>query len=332
MPELAVHEVGTAETHRPETGSKRRGHFLTDIAAQVWGEGYVGTVGTLDMSVAKAPASPWSALASDTTPIIWEATDAETYPQFAPTIAAEIGLRLWGGSVVFALPALEPVREADLVYWAADRATGRSTLWLFETKCTATQPAEHLPAWRRSLNAYVTEELAARHVRQEPPRDAHAELRLLSDWTRLPVEPLAELVGASRRTIYNWLAGKPIGEDAQARILRLRDLLTPVAESRDPSLVRSWLLHGDPSPATLAAQERWRELERLVAVEVKPLQPATEIGEASEGQPAYADSPDVLRAALLAFASPPARVRQPNGDWQPREATGIALEETEDAE
>lgn len=330
MPELAAHELGAVEAHQPVTGSKRRGHLLTDIAAQVWGEGYVGTVGTLDLSVAKAPTSPWNAIASETTPIVWEADDVEIYPQFAPTIAAEIGLRLWGGSVVLALPAREPLREADLVYWAADFATGQSTLWLFETKCTATQPAEHVPAWRRSLNAYVTDELA-RRVRQEPPREAHGELRLLSEWTRLPVESLGELVGASRRTIYNWLAGKPIGKDAQARILRLRDLLTPVAETRDPSLVRSWLLHGDPSPASLAAHEHWRELERLVAIEVKPLQPASEIDGALEGEPAYADSPGVLTAALLAFASPPARVRQPSCDWQPREVTGIAPEDTEDA-
>src|SRR5262249_29763722 len=145
-------------------------------------------------------------------------------------------------------------------------------------------------------------------------------------------EPLGELVGASRRTIYNWLAGKPIGEDAQARILRLRDLLTPVAETRDPSLVRSWLLRGDPSPATLAAQQRWGEVERLVEVEVKPLQPATEIAGPLEGELAYADSPDVLRAALLEFASPAARVTRLSRAWQPREVTGISHEDPKDAD
>lgn len=332
MPELAVHEVGIAEKGAPTGRATRRGHFLTDIAAHVWGEGYVGTVGTFDLAPTTAPASPWRVIDSGTTPIPWEATNVETYPHIAPTISADIGIRLWGGNVVFALPAHSHPREADLVYWAADLASGDRTLWLIEAKFTATEPVEHTPAWRRVFNAYIVEELAAEKLRHEAPRNVHAELRLLSDWTLLPVEQLGDLVGASRRTIYNWFAGKPIGEDARARILRLRDLLTPVAETRDPSLVRSWLLRGDPSPATLAAQELWHELERSVAVEVSPLQPVTEFTEPLKGELAHADSPDVLRAALLAFASPPAREAKPARNWQSREVTGIAPEDTEDAD
>src|SRR5262249_37179771 len=139
--------------------------------------------------------------------------------------------------------------------------------------------------------------------------------------TRLPVEQLGESLGASRRTLYNWLAGRPIGDEAQSRIFRFRDAISPVLSSRDPALVRAWLVRGQPAPAMLAAEERWEELDAVVRQETSPIRAVDQTHELREGQP-YADSQKVLTAALAAFAAAPNRTQDQRSGWSPREVTG----------
>ncbi len=164
-----------------------------------------------------------------------------------------------------------------------------------------------------------------------PPKHSSVRERLgeLLGWTRLSPAELAPLVGARRRTIYNWLADGAIGRSAEERILQLHAILEPLARTHDPLLIRAWLARGDPNPADLASAEKWVRLKAGVRKELQPLVPAEAVIHPSPYED-DAQTPAARRAALLAFASPPARAPQPRAGWRPREATGIEADATDD--
>lgn len=148
---------------------------------------------------------------------------------------------------------------------------------------------------------------------------AQEALGQLLEWTRTTPAELAPLLGSSRRTVYNWLARDSIAVRPASRIARLHSVVSQLVATRDPLLVRSWLFHGDPCPADLAAEERWEDLEQLTAQQLRPLEPSMVIGESEE-----LSLTDVeLNAALAAFAMPSSRTHQRRAGWYPREVTGI---------
>lgn len=312
------------------------------LAGEIWGANYAGTIPSYGLPVASPSegfaesASPWVstsfALAiGPSTPVVWSTDIEDLYWQEFRPPTPEVGVTVWESGCLISVPARMTPLASDHVFWTGEGFGESSILVPAEARLSPTDPADsaHAPAWRRSLEARSTVERAER----EPAvgRDVHSELRLLIEWTRLPVERLGELVGASRRTIYNWLGDRPIREEAQSRIFRLHDGIAAIAESRDPVLVRDWLLRGDPSPATLAAGERWDEFEARVREEMAPLHPIEQFPEEEDREP-RAESSEVLRAALVAFSTTADRAAARRHDWMPPEITGIAREDEEDAE
>jgi hypothetical protein len=218
----------------------------------------------------------------------------------------------------------------DFVFYA-DEAYGASTiLFVGEAKLSRTDPSEasDVVGWSKALATQLAP-LGLPATGHSSSRDPLDELRKLLDSTRLPVEEAAVLIGASRRSVYNWLAGRPIRDEAQARIFRFQAALAPIVQSRDPALVRDWLLRGSPEPAKLAADQRWEELDSRVSREVAPIRP-TETDRSDADGRSHAETADVLRAALVAFATAPSSIPGQRPGWHPRELTGIASEYEED--
>jgi transcriptional regulator with XRE-family HTH domain len=271
--------------------------------------------------------------AGPTTPVISPSGVEDVYWQAFRPLTAEIGVTVWEGECLISLPARITSPTPDLVFWTNEGLCAASALIVGEAKLSGTDPvdASHAPMWRRIFEVQST--LQRPLAEREPVlviRDVYSELRALIEWTRLPVEQLGELLGASRRTIYNWLAGRPIRDESQSRIFRLRDAIAAIASSRDPALVREWLLRGDPSPATLAVDERWNELEARAHEETAPIRPIDLMAE--EGGGSRAESPEVLNAALLAFSTTSGRTASRRSEWRPSELTGIASDDEEEAE
>lgn len=314
------------------------------LAGEIWGINYAGTVPSYGVPVA----SPASVFPEDmphlgrvsvtvgvrpTTVVVSPPSLEDLYWQAFRPLTCEIGVNVWEGECLISLPTRLGLPEPDLLFWTSEGLGASSVLILGEAKLSRTDPAEesHTPRWRRIFEAHLPDQHEPIERHAPVVRDVYAELRVLLEWTRLPVEQFGELVGASRRTMYNWLGGRPIRDEAQSRIFRLHDVLADIAASRDPALVRAWLLRGDPSPATLAAEERWDELEARVREETAPLRPIEqdlrEVGEEPQ-----ADTREVLNAVLFAFSSAPGRTAAPRLAWRPRELTGIEGVEEEDAE
>jgi hypothetical protein len=348
MPDVALPPAFPEANDRIGGGGRSVGvRGWSDPAAQIWGAHYAGTIPTyLPPSGASWATAPAEGIAGEraraftsfalgpTTERVWSPSMEHDYG----LLGAKIGLRVWGGQYVVAVSTHEKGTTPDLVIWTADRVGGaKGVVVVVEAKRTRTEPVEraNAPAWRKIFATYgrATEDPGTN--RQEEgsarARDVHADLRLLAEWTRLPVEQLAEMFGASRRTVYNWFSGRPIRDDAQARIVRVSDALAPVAHSRDPLLVREWLVRGDPSPAVLAASGRWADLEERVRAETTALRPVPELTPPRIEQP-HAESPEVLKTALLAFSTAPARVVERRPDWRPHEATGILADDEEAVE
>jgi len=162
-------------------------------------------------------------------------------------------------------------------------------------------------------------------------QDVAKALNDLAEWTRLPIEDLGNLLGASRRSFYNWRAGKPVSTEYRERILHTRDILEPIASTRDAILVRQWINSGSPPPATLLREERWYELERAVAQGVAPVplvQPSSQDASAMEQPEGYA--PQVREALLAGFVSAKPRTLPKRDTWYPRELTDDSVGEGED--
>jgi hypothetical protein len=154
-------------------------------------------------------------------------------------------------------------------------------------------------------------------------------LRDLLRTTGGSAELLGETLGASRRSIYNWLKGKPVRSEFATRAERLQLLLAPLREDWHPQALSGWLQRGDPSSAELAAQERWVELEERVRDALRPLRPHEDVDESAEVRPSEPWPESAIRAALDEFNSPPPAPAR-KSTWRPRELTGATPEHDEE--
>jgi hypothetical protein len=152
---------------------------------------------------------------------------------------------------------------------------------------------------------------------------ASSALRELSRWTNGTPDVLARLLGASRRSIYNWLKGKPLRGGFGAKTLRLHSVLRPVGSEWHPTALVDWLQSGSPTPAELAQAENWVQLEERVHLARLALQPHSESDATIAHITAAEPLSDAVRlAALGEFASPPPVPARATSDWRPRELTG----------
>jgi hypothetical protein len=180
--------------------------------------------------------------------------------------------------------------------------------------------------WPRAL---MTGRAAPIAERQTTTHAAHRILRDLVRSTGGSAELVAETLGASRRSIYNWLKGKPVRSEFATRAQRLQLVLAPLRDAWHPEALSDWLQAGDPSPAELAAHEQWVELGERVRDALQPLRPLEATDEAIATGPAEAWPASALRAVLQEFNSaPPAPARKTA--WRPRELTGSTPEPDEE--
>jgi hypothetical protein len=154
-----------------------------------------------------------------------------------------------------------------------------------------------------------------------PP--AMVPMRELLRWIGGSADALAGLLGASRRSIYNWLNGKPVRGEFAVRTMRLRTVLAPLGEEWHPEALAEWLKSGSPARDEFARQERWLELEEEVRGALTALLPQSEPDQlsASPGPPEPLSSATLI-AVLEEFGSPPPVAARPRGNWRPRELTG----------
>jgi hypothetical protein len=157
--------------------------------------------------------------------------------------------------------------------------------------------------------------------RPRPRRSGRQALEDLSQSTALSHEVLGSLIGASRRSVYNWLRGRVMSPQFEMRALRLREVLRPLAERRGPGEITSWLEAGATPPAELLREERWDDVEALVQQELKPRVLAPMSAEPEEGEPEVY-SADTRRAVLASLRTSPPIEQRPRPDWRPREVTG----------
>jgi hypothetical protein len=143
-------------------------------------------------------------------------------------------------------------------------------------------------------------------------------------------ELLSELLGASRRSIYNWLKGKPVRAEFATRAERLQLVLVPLREDWHPQALAEWLQAGDPSPAQLAVAQRWAELEERVRDAQRPLQPQARQDDEDAAAGSLEPWPaEALVAVLDEFRSPPPAPGR-EISWRPRELTGLTPEHAEE--
>jgi hypothetical protein len=153
---------------------------------------------------------------------------------------------------------------------------------------------------------------------------AMVSLRQVLRWVGGSADVLAGLLGASRRSIYNWLNGKPIRDEFATRTTRLAMVLAPLGEQWHPEALAHWLTEGSPTHVELAQHDCWVELGEEVRRALTPLSPKPE----DEPLDSHSVAPEslpaaTLMAALEAFSSPPPTPARSPDDWQPRELTGI---------
>jgi AcrR family transcriptional regulator len=156
------------------------------------------------------------------------------------------------------------------------------------------------------------------------PSQPAMALRELMRVTGGSADLVAETLGASRRSVYNWLKGKPVRDEFAARATRVQHLLRPLREEWHPDALSAWLEKGDPSPAKLAAAERWLELQQLIATALRPLSPMPEPPASDEPQ---AWSAEAMTSALEEFRRPMRPIER--REWEPRELTGVSPEPEE---
>jgi hypothetical protein len=158
---------------------------------------------------------------------------------------------------------------------------------------------------------------------QNPQTSVAVSLRELLRWVGGSAELLAGLLGASRRSIYNWLNGKAVRGGFAARAVRLATVLEPLGEEWHSDALVAWLNDGSPVRSELARGEHWVELDEQVRQALTPLLPQIE----SEAEDVAFVSPEQLsNATLIAvleeFGSPPPLPARTRDDWRPRELTG----------
>jgi hypothetical protein len=138
--------------------------------------------------------------------------------------------------------------------------------------------------------------------------------------TGLAHEALGALLGASRRSVYNWLMGRAMSAQFEARALRLRAALRPLAERRAPGEVASWLQAGLTPPAELVKEGRWEDFEAVLREELMPRVAEPMPLEPEVGEP-EAYGPEARLAVLSALRTPSPVERGRRPEWRPREVT-----------
>lgn len=119
------------------------------------------------------------------------------------------------------------------------------------------------------------------------------QLTRLGGRLQLSRDELAELLGVSRRTVFNWLSGSVSpNPEARQRIQRILELLSE-ASSWTSSDLQWWLMDGDPSPFHLLAAQRWNEFsDRVVrASERPPARRSTQVRRLSPQSPRSNEGP-----------------------------------------
>ncbi len=246
---------------------------------------------------------------------------------FAETLAALAALRAWpaarGHEAVLPLH-VEP--EEMLGYKAApgDPVTRVVTvpeavaMWPHEGYRPITYGGYFGAGGRTSRTIISSVEINPR-VRLLP--SGREALEDVSRWTRFPHEALGALLGASRRSVYNWLRGRAMSSQFEARALRLRAALRPLAERRAPGEVAQWLEAGAVPPAELLREERWDDFEARVPDELMP-----RVAEPMPLEPEVGDpetySAGARQAVLAALRTPPPVEQPRRPDWRPREVAG----------
>lgn len=217
-------------------------------------------------------------------------------------------------------------------------ATGHRPRWGFVTMATAPPAELDLPALRvleaglggtwlsRGYSLPILCVAATAHAAALERADLSpmVSLRELLRWTGGSAEDLAELLGASRRSIYNWLNGRPLRGEFAASVTRLRTVLAPLGTDWHPQALADWLKQGRPLRARLAREERWAELEEQVRAAVEPLRPdaAPQLADHVEETAPVPLLDDAVIAALQEFSSPPPVAGRARRSWTPRELTG----------
>lgn len=150
----------------------------------------------------------------------------------------------------------------------------------------------------------------------------------LARWTDLPNDRLGFMLGASRRSIYNWRHRAAVPKDTSGRLVRAHELLALLAARRTPAAIRSWLTAGgSSSPLQLLHEERWDEVEALITSQVRARtsRPRPQVEESADHEAFGAETRRQMFSLFRTASQLPAR--RPN--WRPREITGLGDEETD---
>ena len=166
-------------------------------------------------------------------------------------------------------------------------------------------------------------------VRSKPPQVLLTEL---GNWTDLPISRMGELLGVARRSLYNWMEGRPASNDLQRRLDRVHAIIEQVIGAHGTA--SAWLDTGHPTNFELLSQQQWA----LVEQRLKGSQPVPAIPLDDTAEPTVEDEPEVLaavrNAVLAAFVAPLPRADTAQAsEWVPRELTGaIPFDEDTDEE
>ena len=168
-------------------------------------------------------------------------------------------------------------------------------------------------------------------VEQTVQPSAESALEDLARWTDLPNDEIGYLVGASRRSIYNWRNGSTVPRKTATRILEVRHALEPLSAFWPSVVVGRWLTQREPSPRQLAHEQRWTELRSIVQDQLIPVvaRPATTRPDETLEPDALAFSRETRRAILRRFGSRSELAPRRTG-WAPRERTGLGEDETDE--
>jgi hypothetical protein len=149
----------------------------------------------------------------------------------------------------------------------------------------------------------------------------------LARWTDLRNDEIGYLVGASRRSIYNWRNGSPVPKKTATRILEARRVVEPLAAFWPSTVVGRWLTLGEPTPRQLAHEERWAELQATIQNQLTPVvaRPVTE----TQGGDTLEFSSETRRAILSRFSTR-LELAPRRAGWAPREDTGLGDGETDE--
>ncbi len=164
---------------------------------------------------------------------------------------------------------------------------------------------------------------------EQPAKSSALVLEDLAARTALSNEQLGFILGASRRSIYNWRQGEPIGEDTEDRIFRVHAKILPISLRRTPAMSKIWLEAGDPSPLELLHEERWDEFDRHLASEMEPnsARIVQEVGLRQRRPEVYGH--ETRQLMLQAFVAG-TRLAPRRAQWRPRELTGLDEFEQDD--